>query len=181
MCASLLVGPWINNCVGYRNHVHFFLFCIYMALIAGFSTGVAQRQFQRVIFHDQILFGLFAPLLQPYNMTITVIEHKTIGPITGVLTHFLFIINLVAMGLVLSLAIWQTSLISKGQTCVEEKINKPIATNVKQKRPYDYGTRENWKRFFEVATLPELLARLLVPYQFKPKYDGTQWTPKDNK
>ncbi|UJR35512.1 hypothetical protein I4U23_028266 [Adineta vaga] len=175
--------PWINNCVGYRNHVHFFLFCIYMAMIAAFSTIAAQQQFQLVMFHDQILFRLFDPILQPYNMTVAVIEHNTIGPITGVLTLFLFIINLVAMGLVLSLTIWQMSLITKGQTCVEEKIDKSIMINNQQQRRrfYDYGWKGNWKRFFEINTFPELLIRLLIPYTFQPKSDGTQWTLKDNK
>ncbi|CAF1649233.1 unnamed protein product, partial [Adineta ricciae] len=173
--------PWINNCVGYRNHVHFVLFCIYMTMIAAFSTIAGQQQFQLVIFHDQILFRLFDPLINPYNLTITVIDHNTIGPITGVLTLFLFTINLVAMGLVLSLTIWQMSLITKGQTCVEEKIDKSIMNNTKQqrRRSYDCGWRENWKRFFEVQTGSQLLIRILVPYTFQPKYDGTQWISKD--
>ncbi|CAF1483582.1 unnamed protein product [Adineta steineri] len=173
--------PWINSCVGYRNHAHFLLFCIYMAMIAAFSTIVGQQQFQLVIFHDEILFGLFDPLLKTYNMTVAIIEHKTIGPITGVLTLFLFILNLVAMGLVLSLTLWQMSLITKGQTCVEEKIDKTIMTNSKQRRQYDLGWKQNWKTFFEVNTYSELLVRLLIPYSFQPKHDGTQWISKNDK
>jgi len=149
-----------------------------MAMIAAFSTFVGQKQFQLVIFHDQILFGLFDPLFRPYNLTITVIEHETIGPITGVLTLYLFIINLVAVGLVLSLAIWQISLITKGQTCVEEKIGKSVMTHSTKRRPYDFGWKQNWRIFFETNSFAELLVRLLVPFGFQPKHDGTQWISK---
>jgi hypothetical protein len=155
-----------------------------MAIIAAFSTIAGQQQFQLVLFHDQILFGLFDPLLIPHNITITVIEHEIIGPITGVLTLFLFIMNLIAMGLVLSLAIWQMSLITKGQTCVEEKIEKSIMNNSTyrlQQRPYDLGWKQNWKTFFEVNNFTELLVRLLVPISFEPKHDGTQWISKYDK
>ncbi|CAF0742558.1 unnamed protein product [Rotaria sordida] len=176
--------PWINNCVGYRNHVHFILFCFFMALISAYATIVGQKQFQLVMFHDQILFGLFAPILQPEELVTTIIEHKTIGPITGVLTLFLFLTNLVAMGLVLMLTIWQISLITKGQTCVEERIDKSIVTNSVQgqkQRPYDFGFKLNWAKFFEVNKISELLFRLLIPFPFQPKHDGTQWISKDNK
>jgi hypothetical protein len=178
---DLCLGPWINNCVGYRNHVHFLLFCVYMTLISAYSTIVGQRLFQLVIFHDQVLFGLFGPILQPRNLTTTIIEHETIGAVTGVLTLYLFLINLIAMGLVLSLTIWQMSLISKGQTCVEEKIDESIINNSaqrQQQRPYDLGFKQNWKTFFEINNMTELLVRLLVPISFQPKHDGTYWISK---
>jgi hypothetical protein len=151
-----------------------------MAMISAYSTIVGQQQFQLVLFHDEILFGLFDPILQPYNITEAIIEHNTIGPMTGVLTLYLFLINLIAMGLVLGLTIWQMSLITKGQTCVEEKIDKSLMNNPVQKqhhrRPYDFGWRQNWRTFFEINSTSELLIRLLIPYSFQPKHDGTQWT-----
>ncbi|CAF4335397.1 unnamed protein product, partial [Adineta steineri] len=142
-----------------------------------------QKMFSNFVSNQDhiVVFGLFDPLLKTYNMTVAIIEHKTIGPITGVLTLFLFILNLVAMGLVLSLTLWQMSLITKGQTCVEEKIDKAIMTNSKQRRQYDLGWKQNWKTFFEVNTYSELLVRLLIPYSFQPKHDGTQWISKNDK
>ena len=151
-----------------------------MTMISAYSTFVGQQQFQLVLFHDQILFGLFDPILQPKNITETIIEHRTVGAVTGVLTLFLFLINLVAMGLVFSLTVWQSSLITKGQTCVEGKIDKSLVSNTQQKsrhqqRPYDLGWRQNWGTFFEINTTKELIIRLLIPYAFQPKHDGTQW------
>lgn len=147
-------------------------------MIAGYATMFGQKVFQLVMFHDQILFGLFDPILRPYDVVIAIVDHKIIGPITGLLTLFLFLINLVAMGLVLSLAIWQVSLITKGQTCVEEKIDKSAKVNStqrQQRRPYDFGWKINWVEFFETKTISELLLRLLIPSPFHPKHDGTQW------
>jgi hypothetical protein len=151
-----------------------------MTLISGYSTFVAQHPFQQVLFHDQVLFGLFAPILQPHNLTETIVEHNSVGAMTGVLTLFLFLINLVAMGLVLSLTIWQMNLITKGQTCCEEKIDKSLMNNSAQKQqhhrqPYDLGWRQNWLTFFETNSTTELMIRLLIPYSFKPKHDGTKW------
>jgi palmitoyltransferase len=179
----LYSGPWINNCVGYRNHVHFLLFCIYIVTITVYAVTVARRQFQLVIFHDQILFGIFAPLLQPQTVATAIAEHGIVGPITGVLTLFMFIIDFAATGLVLALFIWQMSLITKGQTCVEEKIHKAIMTNsvnpVHRQRPYDLGWKQNWRTFFEMNSINELLVRFLFPFLFQPKHDGTQWISKD--
>lgn len=151
-----------------------------MTIISGYSTFVGQQQFQRVLFHDQVLFGLFDPILQPQNLTETIVEHETVGAVTGVLTLFLYLINLVAMGLVFSLTIWQMSLITKGQTCVEEKIDKSLMNHSQQKtryqeRTYDLGWRQNWKTFFEISTTKDVLIRLLIPYTFQPQQDGTQW------
>jgi hypothetical protein len=150
-------------------------------MICGYATLVGQQQFQLVMFHDEILFGLFDPILRPHDMTTAVLEHNTIGAVTGVLTSFLFLANLIAMGLVLSLTIWQMSLISKGQTCVEEKIDESIINNSaqrQQQRPYDLGFKQNWKTFFEINNMTELLVRLLVPISFQPKHDGTYWVSK---
>ena len=61
-----------------------------MILIAAYATIFGQQEFQLVIFHEQVLFGVFDPLLQPKNITIAIIEHHTVGPITGVLTLFSF-------------------------------------------------------------------------------------------
>ena len=177
-------GPWINNCVGYRNHVHFLLFCVYMTMIAGYATLTGETQFQLVAFHDQKLFSLFDPILKTENMTMALVEHKTIGPLTGVLVMFLYLINLIAMGLIFSLTVWQCALISKGQTCVEEKIDKSVRSNTNQttltnqRRPYDLGCKQNWKNFFETDTRFDLIKRLLIPTQFQPKHDGTRWVSK---
>jgi hypothetical protein len=152
-----------------------------MTMISAYSTISGQQQFQLVMFHDEILFGLFDPIFQPYNITTAVIEHQTIGPITGVLTLFLFITNLIAMGLVLGLTVWQMSLITKGQTCVEEKIDKSIMTKAAQRqyrRPYNFGWKQNWSTFFEINNIIELFIRLLIPFPFQPKHDGTKWIAK---
>lgn len=156
-----------------------------MTMVSGYATLTGQGQFQLVIFHDQKLFGLFDPIFQPENLTRAIIEHGSIGPITGVLTLFLFLINLVAMGLVFSLTVWQMSLISKGQTCVEEKIDKSTMPNTlrgqSRKRTYDLGWMQNWMTFLEVNSIPEALVRLLVPTPFHPKQDGTYWISKLDK
>jgi hypothetical protein len=72
------------------------------------------------------------------------------------------------------------SLITKGQTCVEEKIDKSIMNNSVHRRPYDLGWKQNWRTFFEINSASELLVRLMVPFLFQPKHDGTQWISKDN-
>jgi hypothetical protein len=152
-----------------------------MTLISGYATIVGEGQFQLVMFHDQKLFHLFDPILQPQNITLATMDHGTIGPITGVLTLFLFLINLIAMGLVFGLAFWQISLISKGQTCVEEKIDASVMTGTVQKqqrRPYDVGWKRNWRNFFEVDSVSELVLRLFVCTPFRPKHDGTHWESK---
>jgi len=150
-----------------------------MTIISAYSTITGQQEFQLVMFHDEVLFGLFDPILQPYNVAMAVIEHQTIGPVTGVLTLFLFLINLIAMGLVFGLTVWQMSLITKGQTCVEEKIDKSLMTNsVQRRRPYNLGWKQNWRTFFEKNSIIELLVRLLIPFPFQPKHDGTQWISK---
>jgi hypothetical protein len=43
------------------------------------------------------------------------------------------------------------------------------------RRPYDLGWRQNWRTFFEINSTSELVIRLLIPYSFQPKHDGTQW------
>ena len=153
-----------------------------MTLIAGYATLVAQGQFQLVVFHDEKLFGLFDPILRPHDILVAILEHQSVGPLTGVLTLFLFLINLIAVGLVFSLTVWQICLISKGQTCVEEKISKSLMTNTKQSkgqlRPYDLGWKQNWATFLEMETIPELVLRFLIPTKFQPKHDGTYWVTK---
>jgi hypothetical protein len=151
-----------------------------MTLVAGYATLIGQQYFQLAIFNGQKLFHLFDPIFQPKKITITIIEYGTIGPITGVLTLFLFFINLVAMGLVFSLTIWQTRLISKGQTCVEEKINKSANNNGQQRSIYDLGWKQNWRRFFQVETTTSLLVCLLVPGRLTPKFDETRWMLKSD-
>lgn len=152
-------------------------------MISGYATFVGQRQFQLVIFHDQVLFGLFDPIFRPNSITAAAIEHNTIGPTTGVLTLFLFVTNLVAMSLVFSLTVWQMKLITKGQTCVEEKIDKSVMTNSaleRYQRPYDLGWKQNWKTFFQIDNIYEGLIRFFIPFPFHPKHDGTQWMTKHN-
>lgn len=150
-------------------------------MISGYATIVGQEQFQLVMFHDEVLFGLFDPIFQPLNITTAVIEHHTVGAMTGVLTLFLFLTNLVAMSLVFSLTVWQMRLITKGQTCVEEKINKSVMTNSVQRHyqhPYDLGWKQNWKVFLEINSITELLLRFFIPFPFQPKHDGTLWIKK---
>ena len=81
------------------------------------------------------------------------------------------------MILVFGLTVWQVSLITKGQTCVEEKIEKSITNSSKQKL-YDLGYKQNWRTFFEIDSISQLIIRLLIPFPFQPKHDGTKWTSK---
>ncbi|CAF0877377.1 unnamed protein product [Didymodactylos carnosus] len=170
--------PWLNNCVSYNNHYHFFLFCIYMTLISAYALYFGHYHLQMKLF-NQILLRLYDPIWKPFFLVETLIPYENIiHPVAGFLIFYLFLFNLVTMLLVLSLTVWQITLISKGQTCVEEKImkeNKKQNPTVSYTNTYDLGFTKNWFQFFEIENGAELLRILFIPKIFKPKHDGTSW------
>ncbi|XP_052229147.1 palmitoyltransferase ZDHHC16A-like isoform X2 [Dreissena polymorpha] len=57
--------PWLNNCVGHRNHRYFFLFCLYMWMGTIYVSWVGHELFRQHFYGDKPT--RFPPFLYPLN------------------------------------------------------------------------------------------------------------------
>lgn len=148
-CRTLLLtlSAWINNCVGHYNFRYFFLFLVYITL-------------------GCIIFSIFS--YHPFLSTFA-LQQKEIGIIISFV--FGFILSVALSLALLGMTCWQAYLISTGkfypffigQTNIEYHDN---SYNYKKARlngevskfsnfkifinEYDYGTRRNWRVFFNI-------------------------------
>jgi len=78
------------------------------------------------------------------------------------------------------LIIYHSLLITKGETCIERHINKKESSRLskigkKFKNPYDFGPRENWKRFFGLNRNEISWIDIILPSKYPPEGDGLHW------
>jgi len=80
-----------------------------------------------------------------------------------------------------SLVIWQTYLISRGETSIERHINhretkRLLDLGAKYKNPYHFGLYQNWRIFFGIEEGTRRSWRhVLLPSSHKPTGDGLLW------
>lgn len=81
---------------------------------------------------------------------------------------------LIALG---TLAVWHAKQITRGETSVETHINKAeyqrqLHLGKNYVNPYDFGPKENWKRFFGINSGRSFTRAVLFPSWHKPYGDG---------
>lgn len=73
---------------------------------------------------------------------------------------------------------WHVRLISRGETSIEQHINKETKSKFARENrnfvnPYDFGVVENWRIFLGVDyRLGSVFRRLILPSAHKPEEDG---------
>lgn len=88
----------------------------------------------------------------------------------------------VRLGLLLR---YHTILITNGETCIERYINRKCRRHFQQynrhyQNPYDFGWRENWRRFLGFDRHRHPWLHILLPSNFGPKRDGFTWETIDD-
>uniref|UniRef100_A0A915I1T2 Palmitoyltransferase n=1 Tax=Romanomermis culicivorax TaxID=13658 RepID=A0A915I1T2_ROMCU len=179
--------PWLNQCVGHFNHRYFYLTLLYVFIGCIFLFVFTLRPFSD---HYHRRFHI------RYNF----FPVDEITPWCDVLPNLLYssyfcdseskgdekIYNLiifefstsVAFGLGIGIMlVWNSLLISKGETSIERLSNKDQAKKMKQmgkdyKNPHDFGFRNNWKIFFGVEKAEEIWLKILLPCCRNNKLDG---------
>ncbi|KAJ6221843.1 hypothetical protein RDWZM_000388 [Blomia tropicalis] len=183
--------PWLNNCIGHRNHRYFFFFCAYTWLGTLFIMifGVLI-----LIDHQYPNYSLFIELfyhdsdLQEYDNKYTIMGLFTIS--TAKMRHMAIgyeaivsILLFFCLGLLLR---YHAFIITNGETSIERLVNKQNRDlyrrrykNLCYKNPYDFGPWENWKQFLGFDRNRNPWRHILLPSSFPPIGDGFTWTTND--
>jgi palmitoyltransferase len=131
VCRMDHLCPWINNCVGYKNHRYFFLFIFYLWLSSVYYTIVLiLLSWQFIIIANPILYD-------EWQSWFVVIEAFS-GSVGISMTGFFF---------------WNLYLIATNQTTVEFQFNKLKSMTDKGSgkvslNEFDVGIRNNFDQIF---------------------------------
>ncbi|KAF7260920.1 hypothetical protein EG68_01798 [Paragonimus skrjabini miyazakii] len=150
--------PWIANCVGLRTHRHFYLSVLFMSIGGLYMITVGRWDYEAHL--DEIL-----PTLKPETRVaeewqlsdpIRPVWKHTTNFFTSYLAHRLsfvcFKIGIIAIPMVAVLWLWQTYLITRGETNIEYYMNKRFTRQMLHRgliyrNPYDFGAYVNWIQF----------------------------------
>lgn len=134
--------PWINNCVGHRNHRYFFLFCFWTTFGAVYV----------VLFTFDIMFYLTIPGTRFarfcnyfYTSGIYELSINTQRYLTGL--FYLCTTVTLALG---GLTTFHIFLISTGQTSIERVQRRTLQATQEN---YNMGLITNWNIFFNIWTV----------------------------
>jgi len=171
--------PWLNNCIGHFNHRYFFMFCLYtwigtvFVMIFGFTIAYEHFWPQTDITSTESTNSNSTNTSTDF---VGYMKHKCII-FEGLMTIGIF----VALG---ALIAYHSLLITKGETCIERHINKKerkrlLGIGKRFVNPYDFGPRENWRRFLGLHRTGGWL-NVLLPSKFAPSGDGLVWLRSDD-
>ncbi|KAB0801426.1 hypothetical protein PPYR_05780 [Photinus pyralis] len=194
--------PWLNNCVGYRNHRYFFMYTVYMVvgvlfiIIFGFDLAYSGIWLSSDDYDDPELeghpvkfnkTGALIPVTDIlYLDTNSLVQDhindgiELIHPWKKRAIIYMALINtgvLVALG---GLASWHSRLITKGETSIEANINKAETLRCLNlgkiyRNPYNFGPRKNWKIFLGLIRERSWFRHILLPSAHEPIGDGLTW------
>lgn len=148
--------PWINSCVGHRNHRTFMLFLVYCTL-AALCYAIVSFPLAREAF--------------------VLKKTQSFGFILGIIFGFL-ITSILSIALI-GMTGWTFYLISTGQTTIEHHDNGYQSKTARYRgeifiNEYDHGFWRNWILF--LAHSPETpWWYLLLPIPVEPVGDGTRY------
>ncbi|XP_054167270.1 palmitoyltransferase ZDHHC16-like isoform X2 [Oppia nitens] len=172
--------PWLNNCIGHYNHRYFFMFMVYTWLGTIFV----------MIFGFQIAYEHFWPPVETESQSDLKLSNSTIISIDSLnyWKHKCIIFEgLTTIGIFVALGAlmaYHSLLITRGETCIERHINKKETKRLSQIgkkfiNPYDFGPRDNWRRFLGLNR-PGKWLNVLIPSTFQPNGDGITWLTNNN-
>ncbi|XP_065343644.1 palmitoyltransferase ZDHHC16 isoform X2 [Cloeon dipterum] len=197
--------PWLNNCVGHFNHRYFFMYMVYVVtgclyiMVFGFSLAWdevfgdgAYLQYVHEVDEEEVLIG--HPVRFNHSKLIPMRERMQNGsfhPIPDlepvIKTHATYRSTVIFVGLVVggvfvalgTLAYWHAKIISKGETSIENYINKSETKRYAEngliyQNPYDFGLLANWKLFLGL-TDGRGWRHILLPSRHLPKGTGLSW------
>ncbi|XP_050397684.1 palmitoyltransferase ZDHHC16 [Patella vulgata] len=162
--------PWLNNCVGFYNHRHFFLFCFYMWVGTMYVSYVGYDLFKQHFYGNKVL--IFPDFLYPLNLAreamvssgITSkvlvekgekkeekkdeddVEHLSISYSDKTFHNLVIFEFLLCTGVSIALGLltmWHFRLISRGETSIEQHINNKERKRLK-KRGVVFKNPYNW-------------------------------------
>ncbi|KAH3789105.1 hypothetical protein DPMN_167274 [Dreissena polymorpha] len=191
--------PWLNNCVGHRNHRYFFLFCLYMWMGTIYVSWVGHELFRQHFYGDKPT--RFPPFLYPLNAIHDAIYNPKENPKPQVfiisedspmieenyLEYYYHIAVLyefiLCSGVTLALGllmVWHAKLISVGETSIEVHINNTQRKKYKKKNliytnPFHYGLKKNWMVFLGFSNFSSFVRRVLLPSTHEPEGSGLTW------
>lgn len=153
--------PWLNNCVGHRNHRHFFLYMIYTVLGCVFL----------MTFGFEILWEDYFREQDPNEVFSVFSRHSLIWFEAFITTGcFLFLGGL---------TLWHGRLINRGETSIEAHINESERKRLKKKgkvyrNPYDFSPWHNWCLFLGMID-GRGWWHVLFPSSHPPRGNGLEW------
>lgn len=156
--------PWINNCVGMMNHKFYLLFCWYM-WVGTFYTITATLPLFKHCYRLGTRHALeYNVDLQAWMMQYTNGEPHTFRTIV----IFAWVICLsvwIALGI---LTIWQSWLVSTGETSVERmKLSYERSRAKKAGKvfhsPFNFGIKQNWQNTLGFSGWREFCRHVLLP------------------
>ena len=100
--------------------------------------------------------------------------------IPGFITYFIFVAAYTIGYLLLGLVLWHGRMIGQGVTSLERFLNSEYARQSAEQgfifvNPFDFGFRENWRRFFGISSWKQFFTRILLPSRHKPEGNGVTW------
>lgn len=131
--------PWLDNCVGFYNHRHFFLYMVFTVLGCLFLMVFGFEVMLEALITDE-------PVIPVVNFwTDCPISTRTLVIFEAFLTSGCFLI----LG---GLTLWHARLIHRGETSIEAHLNRSetrrLAVDGKVYRnPYDFSPYYNWCLF----------------------------------
>lgn len=199
--------PWLNNCVGHYNHRYFFLYTTYLALgvlfliIFGWDLGwdliwseeveeEIELEGHPVRFNKTgALIALTESILPDYATT-TIPATVSVAPIVETNTwrrRAIIYMALICFGVLFAmgaLASWHSRLIGRGETSIENHINRAETTRLAaigkmHVNPYDLGRRNNWRVFLGLVRGRSWLFHVVLPSAHEPPGNGLTWHTVD--
>ncbi|THD18213.1 Palmitoyltransferase [Fasciola hepatica] len=154
--------PWIANCVGLHSHRHFYLALCFMSVGGLYMLTVGRWEFQVHITEFERELST-SEKVNAGSKSITSWSHfgQSYYRRLHRVSSCCFIFGLIAIPLVMVLCMWQSILVSRGETSIEHHTNIRFTQQFERRgliyhNPFDCGLLLNWIQFLNLFSPMEI-------------------------